>query len=120
MGMRVDLTVFGHGEVLAFAAVLTVAAVAGKQVCALGVFERGTDRLAVGLGMIPRGEVGLIFAGIGATLTIGGARIIDDAVFSAVVMMVVLTTLMTPPLLAWKLGAAPAALAAHTNRDRTP
>ena len=120
MGMRVDLTVFGRGEVLVFAAVLTAAAVIGKQVCALGVFERGADRLAVGLGMIPRGEVGLIFAGIGATLTIGGVRIIDDAVFSAVVMMVVLTTLMTPPLLAWKLGAAPASMPAHPHRDRTP
>ena len=120
MGMRVDLTVFARAEVLLFAALLTVAAVIGKQVCALGVFERGANRFAVGLGMIPRGEVGLIFAGIGATLTIGGVRIIDDALFSAIVMMVVVTTLITPPLLAWKLGAAPAALPAHTHRDRTP
>jgi Kef-type K+ transport system membrane component KefB len=55
------------------------------------------------LGMIPRGEVGLIFAGIGSTLTIGGVRVVDDAVFSAVVAMVALTTLVTPPLLAWRL-----------------
>lgn len=99
MGMRVDLSVFGHGAVLGFAAVLTVAAIIGKQVCALGVLEKGADRIAVGLGMIPRGEVGLIFAGIGATLHIGGERVIDDAVFSAVVIMVVITTLLTPPML---------------------
>ena len=62
MGMGVDLSVFGHGEVLGFAAVLTAAALLGKQVCSLGVLDRAVDRLAVGLGMIPRGEVGLIFA----------------------------------------------------------
>ena len=49
--------------------------------------------------MIPRGEVGLIFASIGSTLLIRGERVIDDAVFSAVVVMVSLTTLLTPPLL---------------------
>ena len=114
MGMRVDLSVFGRAEVLVFAAVLTIAAVVGKQVCAFGVFERGADRMAVGFGMIPRGEVGLIFAGIGATLTIRGERVIDDAVFSGVVMMVVLTTLMTPPLLTWKLGASRSATPANT------
>jgi len=103
MGMRVDLGVFGTPGVLGFAAVLTVAAVIGKQACSLGVIERGADRLAVGLGMIPRGEVGLIFAGIGSTLMLGGARVIDDEVFSAVVIMVALTTLVTPPLLMWRM-----------------
>jgi len=103
MGMRVDLAVFGLPGVLGFAAALTVAAVAGKQICALGVLDRGADRIAVGLGMIPRGEVGLIFAGIGATLTLAGARVVDDAVFSAVVVMVAFTTLVTPPLLAWRM-----------------
>src|SRR5436309_70974 len=53
MGMRVDLSVFATRGVLGFAALLTLAAVIGKQACALGVLERGTDRLAVGLGMIP-------------------------------------------------------------------
>jgi len=103
MGMRVDLSVFGHVEVLGFAAVLTVAAVIGKQACSLGVLEKGSDRFAIGLGMIPRGEVGLIFAGIGASLHIAGERVVDDRVFSAVVMMVALTTLVTPPLLVWRL-----------------
>ncbi len=103
MGMRVDLASFAHPGVAGFAAVLTLAAVAGKQICGLGVFERGADRLAVGLGMIPRGEVGLIFAGVGTRLTIGGERVVGDAVFSAVVVMVALTTLATPPLLAWRL-----------------
>jgi Kef-type K+ transport system membrane component KefB len=104
MGMRVDLAVFGHVEILGFAAVLTIVAILGKQVCALGVFERGTDRWAVGLGMIPRGEVGLIFASIGATLTIAGEPVVSEEVYSAVVVMVALTTFLTPPLLTWRLG----------------
>ena len=103
MGMRVDLSVFGSAGVLAFAAVLTAAAIVGKQICALGVLERGTDRLAVGLGMIPRGEVGLIFASIGSTLRIGTQQVVGSEVYSAVVVMVALTTLVTPPLLVWRL-----------------
>ena len=50
---------------------LTIAAIAGKQVCSLGA-GKGVDRLTVGIGMVPRGEVGLIFANIGQSLTIGG------------------------------------------------
>jgi len=103
MGMRVDLSAFARPAILGFAAVLTLAAVIGKQVCSFGVLEKGTDRLAVGLGMIPRGEVGLIFASIGAGLMLAGERVIGDDVYSAVVMMVGLTTLMTPPLLVWRM-----------------
>jgi Kef-type K+ transport system membrane component KefB len=103
MGIRVDLGAFGRPGVLGFAAVLTLVAVLGKQACSLGVLEKGCDRLAVGLGMIPRGEVGLIFASIGATLTIAGERVVDGAVFSAVVVMIAMTTLVTPPLLVWRL-----------------
>ena len=51
--------------------------------------------------MIPRGEVGLIFAGIGLTLAIKGERILDDAAFSAILFMVMVTTFITPPLLKW-------------------
>ena len=59
--------------------------------------------------MIPRGEVGLIFANIGLGLTVAGERIIDDATFSAVVIMVIVTTMITPPALKWSLarGAGP-------------
>src|SRR5262249_47081013 len=103
MGMGVDLAVFANPGVLGFAGVLTVAAMLGKQACALGALGKGTDRLAVGLGMIPRGEVGLIFASIGRTLTIGGERVVDDMVYSAVVVMVAITTMVTPPLLVWRL-----------------
>jgi Kef-type K+ transport system membrane component KefB len=102
MGMRVDLSVFARTEVLGLAALLTLAAIIGKQACALGA-GGGLNRVAIGIGMVPRGEVGLIFAGIGLTLSIGGEPIIDQAVFSAIVMMVIVTTVITPPALKWSL-----------------
>ena len=109
MGMNVDLRVFGRLGLLGFALVLTLAAIIGKQICSIGVLERGTNRLAIGLGMIPRGEVGLIFAGLGATLVLPsaigvGEAVIGPATFGAVVIMVIITTLVTPPLLKWSLG----------------
>lgn len=103
MGMAIDVTSFARMDVLLFAGALTIAAILGKQACALGVLERGADRVAVGLGMIPRGEVGLIFASIGRTLHLDGHPVIDGPTYSAVVVMVVLTTLATPPLLMARL-----------------
>ncbi len=100
MGTNVDLVAFASsGEAFWLALALTVAAIAGKQLCSLGVLEKGANRWAVGFGMIPRGEVGLIFASIGATLVLGGERIIDGVTYTAVVIMVIVTTLITPPLL---------------------
>ncbi len=106
MGMRTDLRSFLQPGVLGLASALTIAAILGKQVCAFGVIGRGVDRLTVGVGMIPRGEVGLIFANIGLTLTVAGTRIIDQASFSAVVVMVIVTTVVTPPALKWALARA--------------
>lgn len=109
MGLKVDLRLFTRLDILGFAVVLTIAAILGKQVCGLAVLERGSNRLAVGFGMIPRGEVGLIFAGIGATLMLPSAAGVNQAVispstFGAVVIMVIITTLVTPPGLKWSLG----------------
>jgi len=118
MGIRVDLAAFAQPGVLGFATVLTLVAALGKQACSLGVFEKECDRLAVGLGMIPRGEVGLIFASIGSTLMIAGERVVDAAVFSAVVVMVSLTTLVTPPLLVWRLRAIDARAATREKPGR--
>ncbi|HMA41052.1 MAG TPA: cation:proton antiporter [Gemmatimonadales bacterium] len=103
MGMRVDLAAFGRADVLGFAALLTLAAVVGKQACALGAWGRHLDRLSIGLGMIPRGEVGLIFANIGLGLVVRGEPIVDKAIYSAVVIMVIVTTMATPPALRWSL-----------------
>jgi len=107
MGMRTDLKSFTEPGVLGIAAALTVAAIIGKQACSLGVIGKGVDRLTVGLGMIPRGEVGLIFANIGLSLKVGGEHIVDAASFSAIVVMVIVTTMVTPPALKWSLGRIP-------------
>jgi Kef-type K+ transport system membrane component KefB len=104
MGIMVDLGAFGNVSILGFALALTAAAVIGKQACGLAVVERGLDRIAVGLGMIPRGEVGLIFANEGTKLSVNGFPVIDPNVLSAVVIMVMITTLVTPPFLKWKYG----------------
>lgn len=108
-GMNVDLRAFGDVSILGLAAALTAVAIVGKQVCAFGVLEKGLDRLSVGLGMIPRGEVGLIFANVGRALMITGAGgklapVVSAGAFSAVVVMVMVTTLITPPLLKWSLA----------------
>jgi len=103
MGMRVQVQSFAHPAGLGLALLLTLAAIAGKQACALGALGSGMDRLSIGLGMIPRGEVGLIFASIGLGLTLHGERIVDEGIYSAVVIMVIVTTLVTPPALKWSL-----------------
>ncbi len=104
MGLRTELRSFTDPAVLGLAGALTVAAILGKQVCAFGVLKPGVDRLSVGIGMIPRGEVGLIFANIGLSLTIGGHAVVSQAVYSAMVVMVIATTLVTPPALKWALS----------------
>ena len=99
MGVRVDVRSFVHWHTLALAGALAAAAVIGKLACGLGV--RGTSRLAVAFGMMPRGEVTLIFASLGRQSGVLGA----DA-YSAVVLVVVLTTLLTPTALKWSLARA--------------
>jgi Kef-type K+ transport system membrane component KefB len=99
MGLGVEVAIFADTEVLLFAGALTLAAIVGKLASGAGVLERGVDRLAIAIGMVPRGEVGLIFAGIGAKLTVGGVPVVGPELFSAVVMMVMATTLITPPAL---------------------
>jgi Na+:H+ antiporter len=107
MGLSVDLRSMATGSA-GLALALAVAAIVGKQACALAVVTPGADRLAVGLGMIPRGEVGLIFASIGRTLVSDGRPLLGDGEFAAIVAMVLFTTLVTPPLLRWRLGQLPA------------
>jgi Na+:H+ antiporter len=104
MGARTDLSVFGDADVLGLAAALTAAAIVGKQICAAGVLGKGLDRLSIAIGMTPRGEVGLIFANLGLTFVVAGKPVVDRSVFSAVVVMVMVTTIITPPALKWSFG----------------
>lgn len=92
-GMQVDLRTLADPTLVAIALGVTAAAVAGKLVAG---FAAGPDARAwvVGWGMVPRGEVGLIFAVAGRQL-----GVLPDAMFSVIVIMVILTTLVTPPVL---------------------
>ncbi|MDP1824052.1 MAG: cation:proton antiporter [Archangium sp.] len=104
MGMRTDLKSFLAPGVLSLAAALIVVAIAGKLVAGVGALGKGLDRLSIGVGMVPRGEVGLIFASIGSQLMVKGERVVDPQIFSAVVVMVIVTTMVTPPVLKWSLN----------------
>ena len=101
MGIQVHLGSFASPNILILGVVLVLCALAGKLTCALGVVSRGVNRLAVAIGMIPRGEVGLIFAGIGTSLTLRGQPVLPQGAFSAIVLMVLVTTLVAPVGLRW-------------------
>jgi Kef-type K+ transport system membrane component KefB len=100
VGARTDLSVLNpinptNREGLLIALFLIVVAVLGKVVTGLVVFGKpGINRLAIGVGMIPRGEVGLIFVSVGAT-----SGILPPATQAGVVVMVIFTTFLAPPLL---------------------
>jgi len=96
MGRQVDLTIFTHPSIIGAALILTIFAILGKLLgCGLGAVGLGFRQASlVGVGMVPRGEVGLIIASIGLSL-----GVIGKDLYSIVVFMVVATTLLTPPFL---------------------
>ena len=99
IGINADLDAMFQPSVLALATVLTVVAIIGKLVAGFGIGRSPGDKLLIGIGMIPRGEVGLIFASIGLS-----KGILDDELYGALLLMVLVTTLITPPLLRLKLA----------------
>ena len=100
VGARVDLSVLNptsadNRQGLIIAAFLIVVAVIGKIITGWSIFgKEKINRLAIGIGMIPRGEVGLVFAGIGAA-----SGVLDKPLQAAIIIMVILTTFVAPPLL---------------------
>ena len=110
VGAKTDLGVLNpaipsNREGLAIASFLIAIAIIGKVVTGLAVFgQPGINRLAIGVGMIPRGEVGLVFAGVGSA---SGA--LSKPLEAAIIMMVILTTFLAPPLLRFVFPQATAA-----------
>ena len=100
VGAKTDLNILNpaipaNREGLMIAIFLIVVAIAGKVVTGATIFGNSQiNRLAVGVGMIPRGEVGLIFASVGAA---SGA--VSEAIGAATIVMVIFTTFVAPPLL---------------------
>ena len=105
VGARADLgvlnpTVPENRAGLLIAAFLMVVAILGKVVTGWAVFgQPGINRLAIGVGMIPRGEVGLVFAGIGSA-----SGVLDKPLEVSIIIMVILTTFLAPPFLRLAFG----------------
>ncbi len=100
VGARTDVSVLNplnpdNRPGLIIASFLVVVAIIGKLITGFVVFgQPGINRLAIGIGMIPRGEVGLVFAGVGAT-----SGVLSEALDAAIIVMVIFTTFLAPPLL---------------------
>lgn len=96
IGLQMDLSVFKNGQTLALAMAILIAAVLSKGVgCGLGAWNLGfKDAARIGLGMVPRGEVGMVIAQVG--LSKGS---ISQEAYAVAVFMSVATTMVAPPLL---------------------
>jgi len=97
VGMKVEpaqLNPFADAAQLGLALVVTLLAIASKLVAGLAVYQPGVRRWPIGVGMVPRGEVGLIFAGAGLA-----AGVVGPSLYSALVVVVMLTTFVAPPWL---------------------
>ncbi|CAN5825461.1 cation:proton antiporter [soil metagenome] len=96
IGMQLNLSIFRDMSVVLFAVIITVAAILTKFVgCGLGAIGKGKREAAqVGIGMVPRGEVGIVVAQIGL-----GLAAIGDNYFGAVLFMAIATTLIAPPFI---------------------
>ncbi len=105
VGARADLGVLNpmiasNRQGLIIAVFLILVAIVGKLITGWAVFgQPGINRLAIGVGMIPRGEVGLVFAGIGSA-----SGIIDRPLAAAIIIMVIITTFLAPPFLRVAFG----------------
>lgn len=97
VGMKVQpamLNPFAESSQFGIAMLLTTVAIASKLMAGLGVYRRGVRRWPVAVGMVPRGEVGLIFAGVGLA-----SGVVAEGLYSALVVVVMLTTFAAPPWL---------------------
>ena len=96
IGMQLNLSIFRDMSVVLFAVVITIAAILTKFIgCGLGALGTGKRQAAqVGVGMVPRGEVGIVVAQIGL-----GLAAIGDKYFGAVLFMAIVTTLIAPPFI---------------------
>ena len=118
IGMQLDLSVFRDSSVIALSLAVTLVAVATKFVaCGVGAINFGWLRAGrIGMGMVPRGEVGIVVAQIGLTL-----GVVTDQLYAVVLFMAVATTLIAPPFLKllYAPGTAPAPEPSETEGELT-
>lgn len=111
IGINTDVGAMAKGSVIGLAAVLFVIAVIGKLAAAWGAPGTRFDRILVGIGMVPRGEVGLIFASIGLSTGVLGGDL-----YGALLAVILLSTVVTPPLLRLRIGVT----GARARREAPP
>ena len=99
VGLDLDLAVMGKAGVLGLAAALTAVALLTKLASGWAAVGTRTDRLLIGIGMIPRGELGLIFASIGFS-----SGVLDTRLYGALLAAILISTAVAPPLLRLRLG----------------
>lgn len=97
MGMSVDLKAVLNSGAIQLSFLLIVCAILGKLACSFAVWRPNVDRWLVGFGMLPRGEVGIIFAALGLKL-----GVFNSTDYSALIIMVFVTTFLAPSLLAYR------------------
>jgi len=93
VGAKTDLGAlnFSDREGLILAIFLVLVAIIGKLATSVSLWNTSLNKLAVGVGMIPRGEVGLVFASIGSA-----TDLVPDSIIAAIIMMIITTTFITP------------------------
>lgn len=101
IGINTDIKQFAKPAVLGLAGGLILVGIIGKVVAGVGAYGTPSNKLLIGIGMIPRGEVGLIFASIGLR-----EGILGGDVYAGILGMVLVTTLITPPLLSFQIKRA--------------
>lgn len=111
-GAQLQLAVFSEPTTILMGLGFSVLAILGKFWAPyLSVFSPGVDRAALGWGMVGRGEVGIVFAGLGTTLMLAGQPVIGPQVYGSLLLMIVITTVIGPIMLMrriTKLGKEPA------------
>ena len=103
VGAQVDAAVFLEPSVIVGGLVIAVLAAVGKLIAGLGAPAKSVRRSVIGVGMVPRGEVGLIFAALGASQL---SSVVSPEAIAIVVFMVIVTTLAPPVILARQLSVS--------------
>ena len=115
IGISTNIRAMADARVIGVALILSAVAIISKIAAASGAIGSRGDKLTIGFGMLPRGEVGLIFASIG--LSVGA---LSEELYGSVLVVVLITTLIAPPLLRWRLGTQAQAIEDSTALAMRP
>jgi Kef-type K+ transport system membrane component KefB/predicted amino acid-binding ACT domain protein len=115
IGISTNIRAMADARVIGVALILSAVAIVSKIAAASGATGSRGDKLTIGFGMLPRGEVGLIFASIG--LSVGA---LSEELYGSVLVVVLVTTLIAPPLLRWRLGTQAQAIEDSTALAMRP